>query len=78
MRRSAIVCAAHCAWFLGGVHCMFVTSAGGRRFGAGFRWQSRHQLMLSGVDSVTTSIWSIRPWQVTQATPARTWERCSK
>ena len=35
MRRSAIVCAAHCAWFLGGVHCMFVTSAGGRRFGAG-------------------------------------------
>ena len=78
MRRSAIVRAAHCAWFLGGVHCMFVTSATGRRFGAGFRWQSRHQCMLRGLDSVTTSIWSIRPWHSTHPTPARMWDRCSK
>ncbi len=28
--------------------------------------------MLSGWACVTTSIWSIRPWQLTQPTPART------
>ena len=51
---------------------MLVTSATGRLLGPGLRWQSRHQLMLSGVIWVTVSISSIRPWQVTQPIPAAT------
>src|SRR5262249_54414027 len=55
---------------LGGVHFMLVTSETGRRKGPGSRWQSRHQLIESGCICVTTSIVSIRPWQVTQPIPA--------
>jgi len=32
----------------GCVQVMLVTSATGRRFGSGLRWQSKHQPMLSG------------------------------
>ena len=48
---------------------MLVTSETGRLLGPGLRWQSRHQLMLSGVICVTVSISSTRPWQVTQPMP---------
>ena len=51
---------------------MFVTSSGGRRLGSGLRWQSRHQLMLSGWSCFTSTIWSTRPWQLTQPMPRTT------
>ena len=48
-------------------------TAGGRMGGAGFRWHSRHQPMLSGSACATTAIWSMRPWQLAQPTPAAKW-----
>src|SRR5262245_51900704 len=76
--RSCWSRAASAARSFGGVHFMFVTSATGRRFGPGLRWQSRHHDMLSGWVCITTSISSIRPWQVTHPMPAATWTWCAK
>src|SRR5206468_5949057 len=63
--RSPLSCAASLATSRGGVHFMLVTSETGRLLGPGLRWQSRHQLILSGAICVTVSISSMRPWQVT-------------
>src|ERR1043166_6778685 len=41
---------------VGSCHDMFVASPDGRRFGSGWRWQLRHQLMLKGFSCVTTGI----------------------
>ena len=46
--RSRSSCAASARTSRGGVHFMLVTSETGRLLGPGLRWQSRHQLMLSG------------------------------
>src|ERR671913_1166670 len=66
------ICAASVRTSRGRVHFMLVTSETGRLLGSGLRWQSRHQLMLRGAIWVTVSIWSMRPWHVTQPTPAAT------
>ena len=70
--RSRASCAARTWASRGGLHFMLVTSERGRLLGPGSRWQSRHQLMLSGAIWVTVSISSMRPWQVTQPIPAVT------
>ena len=51
--RAPPSCAASALASRGGVHFMLVTSETGRRLGPGLRWQSRHQLILSGDICVT-------------------------
>jgi hypothetical protein len=78
--RAPSSCAARNCASRGGVHFMLVISETGRRLGPGSRWQSRHQLILSGDICVTVSISSMRPWQVTQPMPAETcprWVKCA-
>ena len=45
------------------------TSVTGPRFGAGLRWQSRHQSMVSGAVCRISGMEVTSPWQVAQATP---------
>jgi putative nucleotidyltransferase with HDIG domain len=57
---------------VGGSQSSLVTNSAGRTLGAGLRWHSRHHPMLSGFTCCTSTIWSMRPWQLTQLTPAVT------
>src|SRR5262245_10216205 len=54
---------------------MSVTVTGSPMYGAALRWHSRHQPIDSGWTWRTRGIWSTRPWQFTQPTPAA---RCAE